>query len=94
MSEEKAPRPSGQLVSKNHALPPVRVDASQWPREPGPRTIGEFVSVNHALPPVTVKGIRTAVSIYEVQWNVSPAAEVADQATLSRQDPRPAAGAG
>ncbi|MBI3822832.1 MAG: hypothetical protein HY289_09160 [Planctomycetes bacterium] len=57
MSEEKKPRQSGEFVIRNHALPPVKIDASGWPRSEGPRTSGDFVIKNHALPPVKVNMI-------------------------------------
>jgi hypothetical protein len=54
MSTVNDKRHCGDLVSANHALPPVRIDASEWPREAGPRTAGVFVGASHALAGVKV----------------------------------------
>lgn len=61
MSAMGRERRRGEFVAANHALPPVHVDASGWPREAGPRKSGDLVSANHALPPVPI-GIHNAAT--------------------------------
>ncbi len=76
MSEEQQPRQSGEFVIRNHAMPPVKMDASDWPRSEGPRTAGDFVVKNHALPPMELS-MPAAESVFlelsfEVTKNVPP----------------------
>ena len=54
MSSSNGRRHVGFFESANHALGPVTIDASDWPRETAARATGTFVAANDAVPGVTV----------------------------------------